>query len=351
MNTEKPLTKAKFIPQTGPERNQEIEVHFNPATLDYTVSNTLENQGEGDQSRQYVTSSSAKLTMSLLFDTTHSGDDVRGITGRISKLMQPVDENGERNVPAVVKFEWGVYTFQGLVESFKETIDFFSPDGVPLRSTVALGMASQDVVFAPSDDAASQPNEPVALPGGQSATQLGTQAGNPGAGRAIAAANNQASMRFSSGPVAISASVELNAAASFSAGVGLGAGLSAGIGGGASAGFGISAGASGGLSAGISGGAGISAGAGIGASIGGQASAGVSASAGAFNGLSVAAAKPAKFKLNTSQLLPAPSNIQSHQTSNDSAFQVGGMVSGSGGLKAKVGANASSGAKIKFEGN
>ncbi len=33
------------------------------------------------------------------------------------------------------------------MESFKETIDFFSADGIPLRALVSIGLARQDNVF------------------------------------------------------------------------------------------------------------------------------------------------------------------------------------------------------------
>ena len=49
----------------------------------------------------------------------------------------------------MLSFEWGVYQFQGVMESFKETIDFFSADGIPLRALVSIGLARQDKVFDP----------------------------------------------------------------------------------------------------------------------------------------------------------------------------------------------------------
>ena len=46
-------------------------MHFNPASLQYTVSNKEE--GQGAKKKQYVSETSAKLTMDLVFDTTDTG--------------------------------------------------------------------------------------------------------------------------------------------------------------------------------------------------------------------------------------------------------------------------------------
>src|SRR5262245_9844627 len=88
-----------------------IPVHFNPVSLQYTVANTLKEEGEWKKKKQYVTQSSAKLTMDLVFDTTHTGEDVRITTEKVAKLMEPVAE-GSKKVPSVVQFDWGSYSFR-----------------------------------------------------------------------------------------------------------------------------------------------------------------------------------------------------------------------------------------------
>jgi hypothetical protein len=44
---------AKFVPQSGRFNGEEIAVHFNPASLKYTVSNTMDS-GRGDKAKQDV---------------------------------------------------------------------------------------------------------------------------------------------------------------------------------------------------------------------------------------------------------------------------------------------------------
>ena len=330
MATPDNLTHATFTPTIGD--TAAIPVQFNPASLQYTVSNTLKEEGEGKKRKQYVSQTSGKLTMDLIFDTTDDGSDVRLRTSKLMRLMHPVPE-GKKSVPAVIEFRWGNYVFKGIIESYKETIDFFSADGVPLRAAVNLSLSEQEVTFSPgtnqpADTRASMAPEPVVLPPGQgSPSDIARQAGNPGAASGLARANGQESMRFSSGPIAVSASVQLKGPSAFSAGA------SGGIGGGI------------GLSGGIGGGIGVSGG--IGGSIGAGASvsaAGVPASAGAFAELR-ASVGGVQASFNAAALLPKVS-----VGGSVSGAAPGGQASGgSMGLKADVGAKGGLSASIQFE--
>lgn len=338
-----PLATARFrtVKTADPI---EVTVHFNPASLQYTVSNTLKNQGSGSKKKQYVSQTTAKLTMEVVFDTTASGDDVRDTTDKMARMLQPHGPSGKQ-VPPLVEFGWGVYRFTGMVEQYKETLDFFSASGVPLRSTVSLTLASQDVVFESSTRPGASVDgnlapEPVTIPtspgsaGGPAA--VASALGNPEAARAIAAANDAASLRFSaraSLAVGVGAGVTLAPAAAFSAGA------SAGFGASASAGFGVSGGA------GFSAGAGVTAGAGFGASAAGGVSIGADAG-GDFSGLraaaSITAAAPdARAALAlTTQSTPAAGA----QVALGGRVQAGGSAS----LGADVGADTELTARLRF---
>jgi hypothetical protein len=337
------LKRAIFKPVSG--NGAEMTVHFNPVSLQISIQNTLEEQGQ--DKKQYVTKSVAKLKMDLIFDTTHNGEDVRIYTEKVARFMEP-EERDNKKIPSVVLFEWGTYKFQGLIESYQETIDFFAPTGVPLRATVNLTLARQEKVFEPDEAHSSfdrrqalQPDE-IELPPARddNATGLGARGGNPRAGRAIAARNNFESMRFAAGAaVTVSGGVELGAPVAFSTGpASFGAGASAGIGGGVGVGGGISAGISAGI--GASGGAGVS--------FGGSASAGVTASAGAFAGLR--AGTSARATLDTARLLRTSESF-TLATDEDASFQLGGQarIEGSTSLSAEVGAQASLKARLQFE--
>jgi hypothetical protein len=315
------IAHASFTSITEPA--PAIPVQFNPASLQYTVTNTLKEEGKGNTKKQFVTQSTAKLTMDLVFDTTHSGQDVRTLTAPLERFMEPIggSPGSAQRAPAVVEFEWGTYAFRGMVESYKETVDFFAPGGVPLRATVNLTLARQDKVFEPGPqpkaDTPEARREPVVVPtagGGQFATQLGVTIGDPRAGRAIAAANGQESMRFSAGAaLSVDAAIELGPPVAFA-----------------------------------SGGAGFGFGAGGGAAVGGRASAGVSASAGAFAGLR--AAPPVRASLDVERLIQRSETVRLGADAK-AGFALGGQASveGSASLSADVGASASLRSRIQFE--
>ena len=73
----------------------EVLVHFNPASLQYTVANTLKDQGSGKKKKQYVSQTTAKLTMDLVFDTTATGEDVRATTNKMAKLLKAHGPSGK----------------------------------------------------------------------------------------------------------------------------------------------------------------------------------------------------------------------------------------------------------------
>ena len=327
----------------------EVTVHFNPASLQYTVSNTLKDEGSGAKKKQYVSQTTAKLTMDLVFDTTSTGQDVRETTDKMARPLKPHGPSGKQ-VPPLVEFGWGVYRFTGMVEQYKETLDFFAAGGVPLRAGVNLTLSSQDVVFESnknpnaSVDGDLEP-EAVTLPTSTGPTGgpagVASSLGDPRAARAIASANGAASLRFSAGAelaVGVGAGVSLGAAAAFSAGANAGFGV--GVSGGA--GLGISGGAGVGVSAGA--GLGVSAGAGFGVSAGAGASAGTD-----FSGL--------RTGVSSSVSMPSPSAALSLSagTTSGSAVQFGlggrALSAGATSLSADVGANAELTARLGFGGD
>jgi len=299
---------AKFKTLTGSD-TVEVAAHFNPASLQYTVSNTLKEEGSGAKKKQYVSQTTAKLTMDLVFDTTATGVDVRSVTDKTAKLLKPIAEGG-KHVPPKVEFSWGAYVFVGMVEQYKETLDFFAASGVPLRSSVNITLSSQDDV---SFDSPKNPQAKVdrdlapqhvmvpdrSGPGG-GAAGLANALGDPRSARGIAAVNGSASLRFGvGGELAVGGGVSLSAAAAFSAGASVGAGVGIGGGVGIGAGVGASAGAFSGLQVGagtslslpdgralLQRGGGATAGAGVQFGPGGQAQAQGGASLGADVGAS-----------------------------------------------------------------
>ena len=340
---------AVFTPQSGPASGQAITVHFNPEKLQIDITNTLEDKGSGKDKKQYVSKSSAKLAMELVFDSTDDGSDVRLQTGKIAKLMEPGKQQGNQgSPPSIVLFEWGAFKFQGMIDSYKESLEFFSSNGVPLRATVSLSMANQDKVFeALTSGNASRKAEPLVQnlsASGESVTALASRAGNPAAGRALAAANGLESMRRATGAIAVDASISLAPPLAFAA-----AGLS--VQGTAGGSAGLSAGVGAGMNVGVS--AGVAAGGTTGVSSGGEAgvAAGRSAqgSAGVSLRVDVAGSAPVSQRLDLERLrrsMPEPLAVNGSSAS----FQVGGMAASRApsGLQADVGATKSLQGRLQF---
>lgn len=349
MNPEK-ATFAKV--DTSENRTRErIPVLFNPLSLQLSISNTLEEPRRGGQGRgdttQFVTKSSAKLTMDLTFDTTHDGSDVRIHTEKLAAFMIP-DPQG---IPAIVVFEWGTFVFQGLVESYRETVDFFAPAGVPLRASVNMTLARQERVFtADGRNEANDQDPDVTLHPDLDLARNNLSSNPSGAAREVAAANNIENIRFSSGSIALPAGISLSPPVAFASGkVGVEFGAVGGIGleisgrGEITAGAGFSNGVAAGLSAEFT--VGIS----TGASFGGSASARISASAGAFAGLRASTrSRSTLTRFKTTRTVGRES--AGLATDRGAGFQVGGKatITGSAGLSADVGATASLKGRIQF---
>ncbi len=322
---------AHFKPLAGEDKNKSFRVHFNPASLQYTVANTQDPQKKNGNGVQFVSQSTAKLTMDLVFDTTPTGADVRDATNTMVNLLRPYQDGGGK-VPPSVEFSWGAYTFTGIVEQYKETMDFFSSEGVPLRASINLTMASNSLVFTSSKDPEPDPPkapEPVVVPDSAGPSSVANSLGDPRAARAIASASGSASLRFGGGAsLAVAGSVSLSPPAAFSAGGGLG--LSAG------AGIGVGGGIGGGI--GIGGGVGIGGGAGL----------SVTATAGAaFTGLRVAASASTSSGVTNARALLPPVSISS---GGSAGFDLGGAAraNSGGSLSADVGASADLSARIGF---
>lgn len=277
--------KAKFTATLSDGSTQSFDVDFNPASLDYTI--TANGQGGGGQTNQSTGTSSAKLNMELIFDSTDTGDDVRAKTNKVERLLQTSPGSGDNPPPHVaneVTFEWGAFKFIGIVDSFKQTMDFFSPNGIPLRAVITLSMAQNDYKFdQQSSGKKANVDQSLEVAGG-SPSELAAAGGDPTAARNIASANGLESLRAGvSASVTVSGGVSIGAAAGFSASAGAGAGLS--------------------LDAGLAAGVGADFSAGFGAS----ASAGVSATAGAFSGLHAEASSSAGKYLQPQRLLQSTS--------------------------------------------
>ncbi len=353
---------GKGNPKTG--SLDVVEAQFNPTSLQYSINNTLE-QGSGKQKSRKVGDSTGKLSMELVYDTTDTGTDVRITTQNVAMLMRP---EGKGQLTPVVRVTWGIFKFEGVLDSYRETLDFFSTDGVPLRaslslsfSTVAKNNATPSKVFAfgsaaPKDktdddkkDGTSKDSKTVETsPEKATPAEIGKMFGDPVLAKQIAKKNGVEDIRNGSDageePYEVVDEPQLDEPLAFapSGGGGLGADLGAGAGASAGASFGAAFGASAGLSAGVSGGFGASAGAsfganasaGFGASAGGSFSAGASGSFSASAGGSFSAGASGSFSANAGGSFSAGA-------SGSFSANAGGSFSANASGSFSAGANAS----------
>jgi hypothetical protein len=215
------LAKAKLIElnedlsDEKPEADggKRVDVQFNPESLKVSFANQVANKaqgGTGDQSagpagRQFVGAGTTKLSLQLWFDASVPGkdgnhlNDVRRLTKEVTYFMEPKDYQGDKNkkLPPGVRFAWGSFTFDGIVDSIEETLEFFSRDGHPLRASISLSMSQEKILVPAFTDSgtiagARKPagTQPLAAAkAGDSLQNLAAAAGKSGSWQSIAAAN------------------------------------------------------------------------------------------------------------------------------------------------------------------
>ena len=134
----------------------QVTVQFNPETLKVTYANQLNTQGTGDQkggaTTQFVGAGTTKLAAQLWFDVssqpgqTGGADDVRQLTRKVSFFISPKTQADKTVVAPALRFLWGAFQFDGVMDSLEETFELFSPDGKPLRSSISFSMTQQKIL-------------------------------------------------------------------------------------------------------------------------------------------------------------------------------------------------------------
>lgn len=174
---------AEFKNEIKPENN--LKVQFNPETLKVGFANQLQTPaGAGDQrgtpARQFVGAGTTKLSLQLWFDVTallegeKKVDDVRKLTEKVAYFITPQEE-GDKFVPPGVRFLWGSFQFDGIMESLEESLEFFSSEGKPLRASMTLNLSQQKITkftFRPTN--ANNATPPGAASAGASGAPAGT---------------------------------------------------------------------------------------------------------------------------------------------------------------------------------
>jgi LysM repeat protein len=160
------LEKA-FLQVEGGER---IDCLFNPSSLQVTRSNAwTASPGLGRTLGKAAFAGQGPGTMglSLMFDTTDTGQAVTLHTGKLLKLMDPdpslpgSDEASGNVRPPTVTFHWGqnLTSFPAVIIGLTTDFDYFASDGTPLRARVDLSLMQYEDsdAFGPQNPTSGTP--------------------------------------------------------------------------------------------------------------------------------------------------------------------------------------------------
>lgn len=141
-------------------KGEDFRVQFNPQSLSVNYNRMLSGTQEEDRSeKQQTGGQSTSMDVELFFDVTRpTGEgrsdikDVRDLTKRVGKLMQPGGNDAQNNgggkgkneTQPNVRFVWGSFQFDGVITRMEETLEFFDPEGRPLRATVSISLSGQE---------------------------------------------------------------------------------------------------------------------------------------------------------------------------------------------------------------
>jgi len=194
---------AQFQPAPKGAR---VRVQFNPETLKVSFANEVkkpEGSQGGTAALQFVGTGTTKLSLQLWFDvnapqpdqpTSVPGadkvTDVRRLTQSVAQFMMPATN---KKAPRAVRFIWGTFVFDGVMESLEESLELFSPDGRPLRASVTVSLTQQRVTFSFFEEKKKGQQKPpqqlTAAPAGATVQGLASSAGKGDDWQDIAAAN------------------------------------------------------------------------------------------------------------------------------------------------------------------
>lgn len=163
MPTPDRLEKARLVKITWDEEGQVVEtsdpvpVQFNPETLKVAYANrSAGGDQRGGSAVQFVGSGTTKLSLDLWFDVTapapsrpaDEADDVRLLTRKVVDFIEPKPTGEEdKFIPPGMRFLWGSFLFEGVLDSINESLEFFSEEGRPLRAKLTLSLTSQRIQF------------------------------------------------------------------------------------------------------------------------------------------------------------------------------------------------------------
>jgi Contractile injection system tube protein/LysM domain len=208
------LQKASIVATYSDGSMEIMDVQFNPTEFTLDKSAQLAEiviPGLDSPLLQFVRGQNEKLNVDLFFDTTEhgTGAGATSVTTLTDPIYSLVKIEPAGHAPPVCTFFWNASfpgadlppasgnqrrtSFQCVVESIKQKLTFFSPEGVPLRATLTLTLREYKTLDEQLDQLnLSSPNRThshVTRLGDTLAGVAGRYYRRPGEWRAIAQAN------------------------------------------------------------------------------------------------------------------------------------------------------------------
>jgi hypothetical protein len=175
--------------QLGPKGGRALPVLFNPTRYSLSAASRVNQTaalGTAAPVTEYAGAGPRTLTMDLLFDTYEAGTDVRDHTGRVYRLLEPAGASAK--APPECVFQWGRWSFTGMLEDVRGDFTLFLPDGTPVRATLTITMRGTEYVSGGA--AAQRPAAATVARRGESLAALAFKAyGSAGRWRDLADAN------------------------------------------------------------------------------------------------------------------------------------------------------------------
>ncbi len=150
-----------------------IEVQLNPTSLRLERRNNVDRGAltTGTQRRQSPSSEGATLTFDLEFDTADeldpSASDVREKTKLVRQFVEP-PTGKPKDAPPRLELQWGTLIFRGIMTQVTEELDYFSPEGRPLRAKLSVVITEQDLKFEKNESGPGAADAQRATPPGSS---------------------------------------------------------------------------------------------------------------------------------------------------------------------------------------
>ncbi|NLS75687.1 MAG: LysM peptidoglycan-binding domain-containing protein [Chloroflexi bacterium] len=138
-----------------------LNIQFNPAELSMEKAAQIAEiaiPGIDSPILQFIRGQNEKVTLELFFDTTEqgTGPGAAPVTTRTNEFYALVKMSGREHAPPRCRFGWGAEfpglvhqagevigarkAFDCVVESIRQKFTLFSPEGVPLRATLAVSL-------------------------------------------------------------------------------------------------------------------------------------------------------------------------------------------------------------------